>query len=88
MHITAGFEMAEDVDVSGGNHEMTNFPGHSCSGIYVGVSGDVSVDTYAPDGTVATIVYVGLAAGVMHSLPCLRVNQAGTDATDIVAGSW
>lgn len=51
--------------------------------LYVGVSGDVSYTKW--DGTEQTLI--GLAAGVWHPIFAIRVNSAGTDATDMVWGS-
>lgn len=50
-------------------------------GLYVGVSGDVKV-TMAGNG--GTVVFVGLAAGMIHPLRVQRVFANGTDATNIV----
>jgi hypothetical protein len=49
-------------------------------GLYVGVSGDVKVDTLGGD----TVTFVGLAAGVIHPIRAKRVYATGTTATDIV----
>lgn len=86
MRIDAGFAIVEDVDISGGDHTPSTdlFESGVSKGIYVGVSGDVKVD--APTG--GAVTYVGLAAGVFHSIPCTKVYQTGTDATDIILGSW
>lgn len=50
-------------------------------GLYVGVSGDVKVISI--DGN--TVLFVGLAAGVIHAISCTRVFATDTDATNIVA---
>jgi len=49
-------------------------------GIYVGVSGDLKVDTKSGD----TVTFVGLAAGMIHPIRVKRVYENGTDATSIV----
>lgn len=51
--------------------------------LYVGVQGDVSFTKW--DGTDQTLV--NLAAGVWHPIFSMRVNSAGTNATDLVWGS-
>jgi hypothetical protein len=48
--------------------------------IYVGVSGDVKVDSI--DGNAVT--YTGLMAGIIHAIACTRVYSTGTTATNIV----
>lgn len=50
-------------------------------GLYVGVSGDVNVDMEDGD----TVLFVGLAAGIVHPLRVKRVRVASTDAESIVA---
>jgi hypothetical protein len=50
-------------------------------GIYVGVSGDLTVDL-VKGGT--QITFVGLAAGIIHPIAAKRVYATGTDATDIL----
>lgn len=52
----------------------------STRGIYVGVSGDLKVDTVGG----STVVFVNLAAGVIHPIRAKRVHATGTDATNIV----
>jgi hypothetical protein len=49
-------------------------------GLYVGVSGDLVVDSL--DGNQVT--FVALAAGQLHPIRCTRVYATGTTATDIV----
>lgn len=51
--------------------------------IYVGVTGDLSYTKW--DGTTQTLV--GLAAGVWHPIFSIKVNAAGTTATNIAWGS-
>lgn len=51
--------------------------------LYVGVQGAVSYTKW--DGTEQTLS--GLAAGVWHPIFSIRVNSAGTDATNLVWGS-
>lgn len=50
-------------------------------GIYVGVTGDVSVKM--ADGS--TVVFKALAAGVVHYISITQVMSTSTTATDIVA---
>lgn len=50
-------------------------------GLYVGVAGDVSIVTKAGD----TVVLKNLSAGVVHPIPCSRVNSTNTNATEILA---
>lgn len=52
-------------------------------GLYVGVSGDVTV--VMRDGQ--TVLFTALAAGVVHPLAVRQVHDTGTDATNIV-GVW
>ena len=51
--------------------------------LYVGVTGDVSIQCL--DGT--NITLTGLAAGVFHPIYSIMINSAGTTATNIVVGS-
>lgn len=51
--------------------------------LYIGVTGDVSYTKW--DGTSQTLV--GLASGVWHPLFSIKVNSAGTTATNLVWGS-
>lgn len=51
-------------------------------GLYVGVSGNVSVVTAAGE----TVTLTGLAAGVWHPLRVSRVRNSSTTATSILAG--
>lgn len=51
-------------------------------GIYVGGTGDVSV-ILAEDST--AVLFVGLAAGVVHPISAIRIRATGTTATSIVA---
>ena len=55
------------------------FPG---IGLYVGVSGDVTVDTL--DGS--TVTMVGLASGVWHPIEVKRIYATDTDADNILVG--
>lgn len=50
-------------------------------GIYVGVTGDLSV--LMVDGSTAT--FVGVAAGVIHPIAVVRVNETDTTATNLIA---
>ncbi len=49
-------------------------------GLYVGVSGDVSVVTLGGE----TVTFVGLAGGVIHPIRATRVRSTGTTATSIL----
>jgi hypothetical protein len=76
---TASIKSASSVDVSGGNVALSRVT----RGIYVGVAGDLEV-IFAGDST--AVVLVGLAAGVWHPMQVQQINQAATDADEIVAG--
>lgn len=52
----------------------------STRGIYVGVSGDLKVDTVGGN----TVTFVGLAAGVIHPIRAKRIYATGTTATSII----
>jgi len=52
----------------------------ACRGIIVTVAGNVEVVT--PAGN--TVIYPGLAAGIVHPLRATRIKAAGTTATGIV----
>ena len=49
-------------------------------GIYVGASGDLKVDMANGE----TVIFVDIAAGVIHPLRVKRVYLTGTDATGII----
>ncbi len=76
---TAGIKSAAAVDVSGGNVALTRVT----RGVYVGVAGDLEV-IFVGDAT--SVILVGLAAGVWHPIQVQQINQAGTNADEIVAG--
>lgn len=59
-------------------HNSTNFT-KFCRAIYVGTTGDVSIETYG-----GTIVFVGVPAGTILPVVCTRVNATGTTADDLV----
>lgn len=61
--------------------DTQNFSQGACRGLYVGVGGNVVV--VAPDGT--TVTYTALAAGIVHPIQALRINNTNTTATNIVA---
>jgi hypothetical protein len=52
-------------------------------GIYIGVSGDLSVQ----DGTGANVTFTSLAAGVIHPIRTRRIRSTSTTATGII-GLW
>lgn len=62
-------------------NDSTNLANGECRGIYVGVSGDVSVLNEL--GT--TTVLVGVLAGVVHPFGTKRIRATGTTATNIIA---
>lgn len=62
-------------------NNAADLPVSPTRGLYVGVSGDVSVVTAQGD----TVLLKGLAAGILHPLAVVRVRSTGTTATDIVA---
>lgn len=51
--------------------------------LYVGVTGNVSYVKW--DGTSQTLI--GLVSGVWHPIYSIKINTAGTTATNIVVGS-
>jgi len=53
---------------------------HTTRAIYVGAYGDLRVITAGGD----IVTFVGLAAGLLHSIRVRRVMAAGTTATNIV----
>lgn len=53
----------------------------STKGLYVGVSGDVKIDTADGD----TITLKNLASGVIHPISVIKVHSTETTATDILA---
>lgn len=55
--------------------------GGATRGLYVGVAGDVNVDM--ADG--GTVLFVAMAAGIVHPISVKRVRVASTDAESIVA---
>jgi hypothetical protein len=60
-------------------HDTTNFA-YQVRGIYVGGTGDVTVVT--PEGSVVT--FPGVPAGTILPVRATRVNETGTDASDMV----
>lgn len=61
--------------------DTVNFVPGTCSGIYVGVAGNVVVVNMDD----STTTFVGLAAGVVHPIKAKRINSTNTTATSIVA---
>lgn len=49
-------------------------------GVYVGVTGDLKVDTVGGN----TVTFVSLAAGIIHPIRAKRVYSTGTTATSIL----
>jgi hypothetical protein len=60
-------------------HDTNQLP-FSTRGIYVGVSGDLKVETTGGE----TVTFVGLAAGIIHPIRVVQVYNTGTSATDII----
>jgi len=54
---------------------------NSTRGIYVGVSGDIKIDTVGGD---SAVTFVGLAAGIIHPIRAKRIYATDTTATSIV----
>lgn len=54
-------------------------------GLYVGVSGNVTVQ-FAGDADAGTVTLIGLAAGVWHPMQIQKIISATTTATNIVVG--
>jgi len=52
----------------------------STRGIYVGVAGDLKIDTVGG----STVIFVNLAAGIIHPIRAKRIHATGTDADDII----
>ncbi len=61
-------------------HDVTSFA-REMEGLYVGVTGNVAV--VLPSGTAVT--FVGVPAGAILPVRCIRVNATNTTATSIVA---
>ena len=61
-------------------HNSTSF-GREMEGLYIGGAGDVVV--VLPSGTAVT--FVGVPAGSILPVRCIRVNATNTTATSIVA---
>lgn len=55
--------------------------GELCRALYIGGAGNVAA--VRPDGT--AVVFSNLPAGAFMAVQCLRVNNTGTTATNIVA---
>lgn len=49
-------------------------------GLYVGTTGDVTVDMLSGD----TLTFVSLTGGIIHPIRVRRVYATSTDATDII----
>lgn len=57
----------------------TNDLSQRCDSLWVGVGGDVKVDTSLGD----TVTFVGVTSGSILPIRCTRVYSTGTTATDI-----
>ena len=77
--LLAGFKARDFVTVT--PSDSVNFAEGLSIGIYVGVSGDVSLVTKAGN----SVTLKNVAAGIIHPIPCTRVNSTGTTATEILA---
>lgn len=62
-------------------NDSTDLPDGPCRGIWVGVAGDVKINT--PSGT--TIVVPALIAGMVHPIAATRIWSGSTTATTILA---
>ena len=80
----SGFSAGADAPAS---HAVAITPNNSTDlteatrGVYVGASGNLKVDML---GGETAIIFVGLAAGLIHPLRVTRVYATGTTATDII----
>jgi hypothetical protein len=83
MTMIVEYSLNRGVAITPDDDNDLSFPSgeNRTKGLYVGVSGDVSV-TFA-DGS--TVVLKSLVAGVVHHLSVKRIKDTGTTATDIVA---
>lgn len=63
-------------------HNSTNFA-NPCRGIYVGVTGNVSLIPLVGDG-VTPVVFKNAQAGSVIPAIATRVNATGTTATDLI----
>lgn len=80
--VEAGFSTAESIDVSVSDQAIAIADGLA-KGLYVGVTGDIELVT--PNGE--TITYKNVPVG-QWAFPCTQINNAGTTASEIIAGSW
>ena len=60
--------------------DTVNLSRQPSRGLYVGVSGDVKITTPEDDD----VIYVALAAGVIHPIYAKRIWTTGTGATSIL----
>lgn len=65
-------------------HDTTKFT-YFTRGLYVGVTGNVSVNAYNEAGTLAACIFTNVPGGSILPITCDRVNSTGTTATNIVA---
>lgn len=63
--------------------DTVSFAQGPCAGLYVGVTGDVTVLANSEAGQ-ATVLLKAMPVGT-HPIGCLRVNATGTTATNLVA---
>ena len=66
-------------------NDSTDLPLGVCRGIYVGVTGNVSIDDLSGETAGESVVFVGLPAGSVLPVQTARVNATGTTATSLVA---
>jgi hypothetical protein len=62
-------------------NDSTDLPVAPCRGIYVGVTGDVTVDI----GNDTNVTYKNAPQGQVLAVQATRVRATGTTATDLVA---
>lgn len=61
--------------------DTVDLAGGITRGIYVGATGNVSLD----NGIDTAVIFVALVAGVIHPIRATRVRATGTTATPIIA---
>ena len=66
-------------------NDSTDLPLGVCRGIYVGVTGDISIDDLSGEAAGESVVFVGVIGGTVLPVQTARVNATGTDATSLVA---
>ena len=69
---------SDTVNLAQGGSDITT------RGLYVGVSGDISVEMADNHGDEKTVLFIAVPAGVLP-IAITRVNSTNTDATDMIA---